>query len=147
MVNIGNLNTNSERRGFSFIVFIAIIGFSLARGIANFYTNYLWFDSVGLESVWIKILLTRTVLVGATSLIAFIFIFTNLRLATRATPVMDIFEAFDSEDPLARFIRKVSARSVPVWPVNTYLQGRFGFSWEIFFSLKTRPNAIKWART
>ncbi|GIS37929.1 MAG: hypothetical protein Ct9H90mP10_03300 [Actinomycetota bacterium] len=41
MVNIGNLNTNSERRGFSFIVFIAIIGFSLARGIANFYTNYL----------------------------------------------------------------------------------------------------------
>ena len=80
MVNIGNLNTNSERRGFSFIVFIAIIGFSLARGIANFYTNYLWFDSVGLESVWIKILLTRTGLVGATSLVAFIFIFTNLRL-------------------------------------------------------------------
>ena len=101
MVNIGNLNTNSERRGFSFIVFIAIIGFSLARGIANFYTNYLWFDSVGLESVWVKILLTRTALVGATSLIAFLFIFTNLRLATRATPVMDIFEAFDSEDPLA----------------------------------------------
>ena len=81
MVNIGNLNTNSERRGFSFIVFIAIIGFSLARGIANFYTNYLWFDSVALESVWIKILITRTALVGATSLIAFIFIFTNLRLS------------------------------------------------------------------
>ena len=110
MVNIGNLNTNSERRGFSFIVFIAIIGFSLARGIANFYTNYLWFDSVGLESVWIKILLTRTGLVGATSLVAFIFIFTNLRLATRATPVMDIFEAFDSEDPLARFRSFVSER-------------------------------------
>ena len=110
MVNIGNLNTNSERRGFSFIVFIAIIGFSLARGIANFYTNYLWFDSVALESVWIKILITRTALVGATSLIAFIFIFTNLRLATRATPVMDIFEAFDSEDPLARFRSFVSER-------------------------------------
>ena len=112
MVNIGNLNTNSERRGFSFIVFIAIIGFSLARGIANFYTNYLWFDSVGLESVWVKILLTRTALVGATSLIAFIFIFTNLRLATRATPVMDIFEAFDSEDPLARFRSFVSELSL-----------------------------------
>ena len=110
MVNIGNLNTNSERRGFSFVVFIAIIGFSLARGLANFYTNYLWFDSVNLESVWIKILFTRSALVGATSLVAFIFIFSNLRLATRATPVMDIFEAFDSEDPLARFRNFVSER-------------------------------------
>ena len=77
MVNIGNLNTNSERRGFSFVVFIAIIGFSLARGIANFYTNYLWFDSVNLESVWVKILFTRSALVAATSLVAFIFIFLN----------------------------------------------------------------------
>ena len=49
-----------------------------------------------------KILLTRIGLVAALSLIAFLFIFINLRLATRATPVMDIFEAFDSEDPLAR---------------------------------------------
>ena len=112
MVNLGNLNTNSERRGFSFIVFIAIIGFSVARGLANFYTNYLWFDSIALESVWIKILLTRTALVGATSLVAFIFIFSNLRLATRATPVMDIFEAFDSEDPLARFRSFVSVNDL-----------------------------------
>ena len=64
MVNIGNLNTNSERRGFSFVVFIAIIGFSLARGIANFYTTYLWFDSVNLESVWIKMSQLRLSVVG-----------------------------------------------------------------------------------
>ena len=102
MVNIGS-NNNSERRGLSFLIFIGIIGFSLARGIATFFTNYLWFDSIDLNSVWIKILLTRISLVAALSLIAFAFIFTNLRLATRATPVMDIFEAFDSEDPLARF--------------------------------------------
>ena len=31
------------------------------------------------------------------------FIFTNLRLAVRATPVMDIFESFESQDPLSRF--------------------------------------------
>ena len=109
MVNIGS-NNNSERRGLSFLIFLGIIGFSLARGIATFFTNYLWFDSIDLNSVWIKILLTRISLVAGLSLIAFAFIFTNLRLATRATPVMDIFEAFDSEDPLARFRNWVSER-------------------------------------
>lgn len=102
MVNIGG-TTNNERRGLSFIVFVAIIGFSVARAIATFFTNYLWFDSVNLNSVWIKILLTKGALVGATSLLAFIFIFTNLRLAVRATPVMDIFDSFESQDPLSRF--------------------------------------------
>ena len=102
MVNIGGTN-NNERRGFSFIVFVAIIGFSVASAVATFFTNYLWFDSVNLNSVWIKILLTKEALVGETSLLAFIFIFTNLRLAVRATPVMDIFESFESQDPLSRF--------------------------------------------
>jgi len=103
MVNIGGANIGNDRRGFSFIVFLVIIGFSIARAIATFFTNYLWFDSVELNSVWLKILLTKASLVGATSLLAFIFIFTNLRLAVRATPVMDIFESFESQDPLSRF--------------------------------------------
>jgi uncharacterized membrane protein (UPF0182 family) len=103
MVNIGGANTGNERRGLSFLVFVGIIGFSIARAIATFLTNYLWFDSVDLNSVWIKILLTKSALVAATSLLAFAFIFINLRLAVRATPVMDIFESFESQDPLSRF--------------------------------------------
>ena len=103
MVNIGGANTGNERRGLSFLVFVGIIGFSIARAIATFFTNYLWFDSVDLNSVWIKILLTKSILVAATSLLAFAFIFVNLRLAVRATPVMDIFESFESQDPLTRF--------------------------------------------
>jgi len=103
MVNIGGTNTGNERRGLSFLVFVGIIGFSIARAIATFFTNYLWFDSVDLNSVWIKILLTKSILVAATSLLAFGFIFINLRLAVRATPVMDIFESFESQDPLTRF--------------------------------------------
>ena len=67
MVNIGGANTGNDRRGFSFVVFIVIIGFSIARAIATFFTNYLWFDSVQLNSVWLKILLTKASLVGATS--------------------------------------------------------------------------------
>ena len=103
MVNIGGLQANNERRGLSFIVFLGIIGFSVARAIATFFTNYLWFESIDLTSVWFKILITKTVLVAVTSLIAFVFIFINLRLAVRATPVMDIFESFENQDPLSRF--------------------------------------------
>jgi len=103
MVNIGGLQSNNERRGLSFIVFLGIIGFSVARAIATFFTNYLWFESIDLTSVWFKILLTKTILVAVTSLIAFAFIFINLRLAVRATPVMDIFESFENQDPLSRF--------------------------------------------
>ena len=109
MVNIGG-TTNNERRGLSFIVFVAIIGFSVARAIATFFTNYLWFDAVDLNSVWLKILLTKSALVAATSLLAFVFIFINLRLAVRATPVMDIFESFESQDPLSRFREFVNER-------------------------------------
>ena len=111
MVNIGGTNTGNERRGLSFLVFVGIIGFSIARAIATFFTNYLWFDSVDLNSVWIKILLTKSILVAATSLLAFAFIFINLRLAVRATPVMDIFESFESQDPLTdleNFLMSVS---------------------------------------
>ena len=110
MVNIGGANTGSERRGLSFIVFVGVIGFSIARALATFFTNYLWFDSVNLNSVWIKVLLTKSALVTATSLLAFAFIFTNLRLAVRATPVMDIFESFETQDPLSRFREFINER-------------------------------------
>ena len=110
MVNIGGANTGNDRRGLSFLVFVGIIGFSIARAIATFFTNYLWFDAVDLNSVWLKILLTKSALVAATSLLAFVFIFINLRLAVRATPVMDIFESFESQDPLSRFREFVNER-------------------------------------
>ena len=110
MVNIGGSNTGNDRRGLSFLVFVGIIGFSIARAVATFFTNYLWFDSVDLNSVGLKILITKSALVAATSLLAFAFIFINLRLAVRATPVMDIFESFDSQDPLSRFREFVNER-------------------------------------
>jgi len=110
MVNIGGANTGNDRRGLSFLVFVGIIGFSIARAVATFFTNYLWFDAVDLNSVWLKILVTKSALVAATSLLAFAFIFINLRLAVRATPVMDIFESFESQDPLSRFREFVNER-------------------------------------
>ncbi len=114
MVSVGGLNTpnDNERRGFSFLIFAAIIGFSVTRGLATFYTNYLWFGSIELTSVWLTIFWWRVILIAATSLVAFVFIFVNLRLAVRASPVMDIFDSFDNEDPLLRFRSWVNERFV-----------------------------------
>ena len=54
MVNIGSGN-NSDRRGLSFVIFIGIIGFSIARGVATFFTNYLWFNSIDLTPIQIDL--------------------------------------------------------------------------------------------
>ena len=81
MVNIGGANTGNERRGLSFLVFVGIIGFSIARAVATFFTNYLWFDSVDLNSVWLKIILTKSALVAATRIdfVKRIFIHTEFK--------------------------------------------------------------------
>ena len=39
---LNNSKNTNDRRGLSFVVFIAVIGFSVARAIATFFTNYLW---------------------------------------------------------------------------------------------------------
>ena len=116
MVSIGRFGApkDKERRGLSFLIFVVIIGFAVARGVATFYTNFLWFGSVELTSVWWTIILARLSLVVGTSLIAFLFIFINLRLAVRAAPVLDIFDSLDFEnpDPMSRLRSWVNERFV-----------------------------------
>ena len=116
MVSVGKFKfpKGRQKRGLSFLIFLAIIGFSLARGLATFYTNFLWFGSIDQSSVWWTIILTRLSLVVGTSLIAFLFIFVNLRLAVRASPVIDIFESldFDNLDPMSRIRSWVNEKFV-----------------------------------
>lgn len=116
MVSAGKFRTpkDGDRRGLSFLIFVAIIGFSLARGLATFYTNFLWFRSIDQSSVWWTIILTRSSLVVGTSLIAFLFIFVNLRLAVRASPVLDVFDSldFDNLDSMSRIRSWVNERFV-----------------------------------
>ena len=44
------------------ILFIAFILLVSLRGIAGFYTDYLWFDSLGLGAVWNRVLSTKAAL-------------------------------------------------------------------------------------
>lgn len=67
------------------LVVVVVLALSL-RAIATFWTDYLWFDSVELGSVWRKLLSAKATLgVGAT-LVFFLLLWVNLVVADRLAP-------------------------------------------------------------
>ena len=57
-----------------------------ARGVAGFYTDYLWFDSIGLTSVWKGLLWAKVGLVVLFIAVAFALFWVNLFIADRLSP-------------------------------------------------------------
>ncbi len=64
---------------------VVVLLFSL-RGLANFWTDYLWFNSVGFAPVWSTLLVTKIVLAVIGIAVAFGLILGNLWLAQRVGP-------------------------------------------------------------
>ena len=56
------------------------------RGIARFYTDYLWFDALGRTDVWTRVLLAKIALFLIFVAIFFVLIFLNLLIANRLAP-------------------------------------------------------------
>ena len=67
------------------VVALIVIIVSL-RGIAGFYTDYLWFDSLGFSSVWKGVVLTKVGLSLFFMLLTFILLWVNLFVADRIAP-------------------------------------------------------------
>lgn len=68
---------------------LAVGGFLLLtslRGIAGFYTDYLWFDSLGFEEVFTGVLGAKIVLGAIFVAIAFVLVLVNLVIAGRLAP-------------------------------------------------------------
>ena len=87
------------------IFFVVVIGAAFFRGAAVFYTDYLWFDSVNLASVWSQILGLKIVL----GFIGFAFVFTlvwvNIWIADKYAPRAI---AFDQEDDFVKAYKAVT---------------------------------------
>ena len=60
--------------------------FLSASGIAQLYTDWLWFDNVGFASVWSKLISTQIVLAVVFTLSFFALLWTNLYMADRMAP-------------------------------------------------------------
>ena len=86
-----DLPTPRPRSSRGRLVIIAVIGvlFVLAlslRGVAGFWTDFLWFDSLGLSSVFTGILWSKIVLGVIFTGIFFLLMFLSLTIADRMAP-------------------------------------------------------------
>lgn len=83
------------------IVVAALIVLMLSlRGIAGFYTDYLWFDSLGYTSVWRGVLLAQILLALVFIAAMFLLLWVNLYLADRMAP------SFRPPGPEEEFVRR-----------------------------------------
>lgn len=78
------------------------------RAIATFWTDYLWFDDLGLEMVWTRLVSARVSLAVVATLVFFLIAWVNLSLAERFSPDLP---GFGSEDEvLERYQSAVAGR-------------------------------------
>ena len=78
-------------RGRTFLVVGAVVLFFLIaslRGIASFYTDYLWFDSLGQSDVWQGVLGAKIALSVIFTGAFFLLMWVNLVIADRLAPAL-----------------------------------------------------------
>jgi uncharacterized protein len=67
------------------VVLVIVLLFSL-KGLAGFYTDYLWFDSVGQGSTWSQLLAAKIAPAIVFTVIFFVIMYANLLIADRIAP-------------------------------------------------------------
>src|SRR4249920_494480 len=65
---------------------VLFVLFTSLRGLAAFYTDFLWFDSLGLSEVWSGVLRSKVFLGLAFTAVFFVLCFVNLTLVDRFAP-------------------------------------------------------------
>ncbi len=99
-------------RGRVILIVAALVLFVLflsLRGLAGFYTDYLWFDSLDLTQVWSGILWSKIALGAIFTGIFFVLCFVNLTIADRLAPT---FRPNGPEDELLnRYHQAVGRRA------------------------------------
>ncbi|MGH9179868.1 MAG: UPF0182 family protein [Acidimicrobiales bacterium] len=83
---------------------VLFLGLTSLRGIAGFYTTYLWFEELGYTSVWRGVLGTKIMLATVFSLVFFAAMFLSLVIADRLAPR---FRAIGPEDELVQRYRQL----------------------------------------
>lgn len=99
------------------IIGVAIIVLALSlRAIATFWTDFLWFDSLDLTSVWTRLISAKVTLGAATGLAFFALLWINLVIADRLAPRFRSVVGPEDE-VLVRYRELVAGRQRLVWLV------------------------------
>ncbi len=91
------------------LLVVAAVLFLSIRGIAGFYTDFLWFDSLGLASVWRGVLGARLALGAIFTGVFFVLLWVNLLIADRVAPRFR--PSGPEEELLERYYEMVGRRS------------------------------------
>ncbi len=106
-----------RRRPLAIIIGVVVGIYLLLTAAGTYWTDYLWFDSVGYEEVWQRrvgmSLLLAVIGVGVT----FVVVWLNLRLVDRLSPAWVPFELSEEEELAERFREWVEprVRQVRIW--------------------------------
>jgi uncharacterized membrane protein (UPF0182 family) len=105
-----------ERRSFrlrawiiGFVVVLVILLFSL-RGLAGFYTDYLWFDSLGQGGTWSALLGAKVVPAVVFTAVFFVIMLASLLIADRLAPKVRPMGPASPEDELVNRYQQVAGR-------------------------------------
>jgi uncharacterized membrane protein (UPF0182 family) len=98
---------------FLAIAFVVLVSL---RGIAGFYTDYLWFDSLNLGAVWGRVLTTKATLSIIGGVVFFALCWGNLLIAERLAPV---FRPSSGDDDLIERYHEVVGRRA--WMVRLFV--------------------------
>ncbi len=99
------------------VVAMALVVLALSlRAIATFWTDFLWFDSLDLTSVWTRLISAKVTLGAATGLVFFALLWVNLVIADRLAPRFRSVVGPDDE-VLVRYRELVAGRQRLVWLV------------------------------
>ncbi|MGZ4755350.1 MAG: UPF0182 family membrane protein [Acidimicrobiia bacterium] len=114
------------------IVVVLVVLFLSARGLAGFYTDYLWFDSVGFGSTWRALLWARFAPTAVFTVLFFVLMLVSLTVADRLAPRTRTMGPED--ELLARYQQSVGPYS-----------GRIRIAVAAFFALVTGGSVTgKW---
>ncbi len=120
--------TEAPRRRFrlrgwliALVVIIVVLLFSL-RGLAGFYTDFLWFDSLGQGSTWSSLLAAKVAPALVFTVVFFAIMFVNLVIADRLAPK---YRSTGPEDELIARYQQATGRYT----------GRIRIGVSLFFAL------------
>ncbi|OFW66391.1 MAG: hypothetical protein A2Z12_05000 [Actinobacteria bacterium RBG_16_68_21] len=103
---------SGRRRWLGVVIVVVVLLLLSLRGLATFWTDYLWFDSVGFSSVWTTLVFSRVMLVLIATAVAFALMFANLVLADRLAPRTLLPAGSPDEEIVERFQGWVGPRLV-----------------------------------
>ena len=118
---------------------VLIVVIASLRGIAGFWVDYLWFQSVGFTSVFRGVLLTKIVLSVVFSAIFFLMMFASLTVADRLAP-LDV-DPTGTNDLVLRYREFAFNRSLTIRLVVSAVFGLLGGvgtdrewnNWDLFY--------------